>query len=477
MLGIPIAEPDRQRRTPVSIARERPIDVVGEPFAEALLPRLLGVPVDASVPREHAIAVCGRAHEPRLAGVVEQRRTAAPAVRIRMLDRARLPQRPATTKLLDDQRVCLLHELATDHGKTLGKLAARIDRLKEGQTMPTASGVVVGAKGWRHVHDAAPVLRRHERLGDDDFVLSLDERHPIERTAIAEPLQRSALHALHDAPPLEPIVPQHRRRARLGEDDRPLLLAIPPHELHVRERGMHRERHVGDEGPRSCRPDEDSASGARLTPRSSVELQRDIHTGIPYILVALSDLVAGKRCPASRAVRENLVSTIQEILRMQRRQRPPYALHVVVRVRDVWVFVVEPVANARAQPLPVGAIPPHALATELIEALDADLLDLLFAADPQLLLDLDLHRQAMRVPPRLPEDAVSLHHAVATEEILDRAREHVMDTRLAVRRGWTLEEHEVLSTLTGLERAGEDVLLGPARQHFLLEHARQLLGR
>ena len=46
--------------------------------------------------------------------------------------------------------------------------------------------------------------------------------------------------------------------------------------------------------------------------------------------------------------------------------------------------------------------------------------------------------------PALRVHAVALHRAMAAEEVLDRAREHVVDARRAVRRRRTLEEHERL---------------------------------
>ena len=50
--------------------------------------------------------------------------------------------------------------------------------------------------------------------------------------------------------------------------------------------------------------------------------------------------------------------------------------------------------------------------------------------------------QPVRVPAGLARDAEALHRAVAAEEILDRAREDVVNARPAVRRRRTFEEHE-----------------------------------
>ena len=94
---------------------------------------------------------------------------------------------------------------------------------------------------------------------------------------------------------------------------------------------------------------------------------------------------------------------------------------------------------------------------------------------PELLLDLDLDGKPVRVPSRLASDVESLHGAMAAEEILDRAREHVMDARAPVRRGRTLEEHELL--IAARERLRDEILGLPAREHLLLERVRRELRR
>ena len=106
------------------------------------------------------------------------------------------------------------------------------------------------------------------------------------------------------------------------------------------------------------------------------------------------------------------------------------------------MLVVEPVADARAQSLPLVAILEHALAAEPVELRDAQRLDLLLAADAELLLDLDLDRKAVRVPARLALDAESFHRAMAAEQILERPRKDVMDAGSAVCRRRTFKEYE-----------------------------------
>src|SRR5215212_2526113 len=76
------ALPDRQRRAPVALARKRPVLVSLEPLAEPSVLDVVGVPADLLVLGEHPVADLGRAHVPARLRVVDERRAAAPAMRI-----------------------------------------------------------------------------------------------------------------------------------------------------------------------------------------------------------------------------------------------------------------------------------------------------------------------------------------------------------------------------------------------------------
>ena len=186
------------------------------------------------------------------------------------------------------------------------------------------------------------------------------------------------------------------------------------------------------------------------------------------------------------------MTACQEALVVQRREGPPDALHVLVRVRDVRVVVVQPVADPLTQPLPVVLVAPYALATEAVERLDSERLDELLPAASsdllpahaslleqrrQLLLHLDLDRKPVRVPPGFPQHAVSTHRAMAAEEVLDRPGEDVVDARPSVRGRGSLEEHPRWGLGTRLERAREQVLITPAREDLLLQRVRAAVGR
>src|SRR4029077_19546446 len=118
--------------------------------------------------------------------------------------------------------------------------------------------------------------------------------------------------------------------------------------------------------------------------------------------------------------------------------------------------------HALAEHDPVVDVLVHALAAELVEALDADFVfDLELARDAELLLDLDLDRQAVGVPSSFALDVEALHRLVAREEVLERARENVVRRRLAVGRRRALVKDEAGTSGAQLERFLEGVFLLP----------------
>ena len=97
-----LAAPDRQRRAPVALARERPVDVVLQPAPEAPVLDVLGMPRDLLVGGEQLVVQLRRREVPRRLGVVEQRRPAAPAVRVGVLVGLGAQQAAAAAQVLDE---------------------------------------------------------------------------------------------------------------------------------------------------------------------------------------------------------------------------------------------------------------------------------------------------------------------------------------------------------------------------------------
>ena len=113
------------------------------------------------------------------------------------------------------------------------------------------------------------------------------------------------------------------------------------------------------------------------------------------------------------------------------------------------------------------------LAALRIELRDAVLLDVLLTAEPELLLDRELDRQAVAIPAGLPRDVEALHRAVARENVLEDSSFDVVGTGGAIGRGRALVEHPGGATGAGGDRGLEDALGLPHIEHGML-HGRQI---
>ena len=79
------ALPDIEGRTPVAVSRDRPVLDVLDPVAETSLADGLRHPVDLFVVPHEVVAHRGHFDEPGLARIVDERGSAAPAVRVVVL--------------------------------------------------------------------------------------------------------------------------------------------------------------------------------------------------------------------------------------------------------------------------------------------------------------------------------------------------------------------------------------------------------
>ncbi len=126
-----LALPDRQRRAPVALATQRPIDVVLQPVAKAPVLDVPRHPVDLLVQLDQAVFELAGADVPGAAGIVQQRRVAAPAEGVGVGVGAGAEEQAARLQVLDDQRVGVFDELPAP-GAHLGDEGAVIGRPSSG---------------------------------------------------------------------------------------------------------------------------------------------------------------------------------------------------------------------------------------------------------------------------------------------------------------------------------------------------------
>ena len=460
MLMAAFALPYRQRRAPVAVAREAPVLYVFEPVAEAALADGLRNPVDRLVVGDKLVLDGRHLDEPGRERVVEERRVAAPAVRIAVRELRCLEQQSLLLEVCEDQRVSLLDEEARPI--RLGReLALAVDEIDKSDAVLLADAVIVFAICRSHVDNARAVFRRDVVIAGHDecllaaLVLDLLDSVRIERLILTV-LEILALIALEDLAlafdTLEDLVDEC-----LSED----VLLIADLYLDVVDRGVHAERHVRRQRPRRRRPGEERVVAV-------LGLELDHSRALRDILVALCHLVRGERCAAARAIRDNLVALVEQALLPDFLECPPLRLDEVVLIGDVRVLHVSPEADNIGELLPHALVLPDGLAALLDERLDAICLDLFLAVDADLLLDFELDRQAVRIPASLPEDLLALHRGEARQHVLDDARQDVADMRLAVGRRRAIVEREGIAALALVDCLLSDVMCFPELADLLL---------
>src|SRR5262249_52331289 len=94
-----LANPDRQRRAPVALARQGPIDVGLQKVSEPPVANVLRQPIDLLIVLELSLLELRRANEPALRGVLDQRVLVRPPaegilvhVLLLMVEQAAMPQ-------------------------------------------------------------------------------------------------------------------------------------------------------------------------------------------------------------------------------------------------------------------------------------------------------------------------------------------------------------------------------------------------
>ena len=177
--------------------------------------------------------------------------------------------------------------------------------------------------------------------------------------------------------------------------------------------------------------------------------------------------MAGQRGAAAGAVGHDLIALVEQALVEDGLERPPLGLDIVVVVGDVGVLHVRPEADAFGHILPHTLVFPDGFLALFDERLDTVGLDLILAVQTQLLFNLQLDRQAVRVPAGLAGDRLALHRLIARNQILDGARLDVADVRLAVGRGRAVVERKDVAALAQIDGFLKDLVLFPELEDFL----------
>ena len=195
--------------------------------------------------------------------------------------------------------------------------------------------------------------------------------------------------------------------------------------------------------------------------------------------------MAGEGCLVAGTVGHDLESLVEQLFVPDLLEDPPDTLHVGGVEGPVGLVEIDPVAHPFGHVGELVDVLEDALPAELVEGLDPKLLDVLLAGEFQLLLDLDLDRETVRIPSGLAIHVKAAHRLVAGEQILQCPCQHVVDAWKIVGGRGALVKNEWRPPLALLETLVKDVALFPEGQHRefqlgepgarrnFLEHGRQ----
>ena len=213
------AAPHRQRRPPVALARQRPVDVALEPVSEAAVLDVVGVPVDGLVGREQAVLDLARSDVPGRLGVIDQRRVAAPAVRIGVLELLGAQQLAARTEILDQVGIGVLDVAAGIRPDALVVGSVGPHRIDHVQAVLLAETEVLLAERDRGVHQTRAVVGGDE-VAEQHGVSALAVRaagDEVKRRLVGDTLERRAGETIEDLRALA----EHALDERLGRRSPP----------------------------------------------------------------------------------------------------------------------------------------------------------------------------------------------------------------------------------------------------------------
>ena len=233
---------------------------------------------------------------------------------------------------------------------------------------------------------------------------------------------------------------------------------------------------VGSQGPRRGSPShEEGRAPTRHFGLRVLHAEECRAGGVLHVAVAtwLVQLMARQASTGSGAIGLNGVALIEQTFIVELLQQIPQGLYIFVVVGDVGVVKVDEVTHLLREIAPLLGVHHHVLAAFLVILLRRDILLRLLVVDvglgdAQRLLHAQLHRQAVCVPACLALYLEATHGLIAVERVLQCTSQYMMNARMTISRGRTLEEYELRASLTLINAAMKDVILHPFLQNLII---------
>ena len=290
-----VADPDRQRRAPVTLPRKPPVDDVFEEVPHAPVLDGIGHPVDRLVAGEQPVLDRRDLDEPAGTRIVQKRRIAAPAEGVGVFVHHLLHQPAVGFHIFYDQLVGVLTEYPRVSAAVFRHAAAVVHQLDERQFVSSADLGVVFTERGRDVHDARAVGQCNV-VGVSDVIGFLFES-PLRKREKRKIFFALVVLALFGGKHF--IIFEKRGNERVRHD----VTRAVGFDFGIVLLRIHAQRDVGRKRPGRGRPREEVFILVFRLKAHENRLFLDV-------LIPLRHFVAGKRRAAARAVRDDLMSLI-----------------------------------------------------------------------------------------------------------------------------------------------------------------------
>ena len=259
-----------------------------------------------------------------------------------------------------------------------------------------------------------------------------------------------------------------------GQDYRHLLARISVVSLygHIGKLGAYAKRGVAGQCPRSSSPCQEIRSSPPCHFRFGIfHAELAYHRQVFHVTVTtrLVQLMRTESRACRRRIGLDSVTFVQQSFLVKLLQQPPEGFDVTVIVSDVRVFHVHPITHFVGQVFPFLGEFHHILAACSIVVGHRNGFPDIFFRDAQRFLHAQFHRQPVRVPTGFALYLVALHGFVTAEDVLNGTRHDVVDARHSVGRGGAFIKHKRRTPFTFRHTAGENPVLVPLLQHFLVD--------
>ena len=187
----------------------------------------------------------------------------------------------------------------------------------------------------------------------------------------------------------------------------------------------------------------------------------------------------GKYRGTARAIRQNIMPLIQEILIPQLLHHPPNRLHIRGFHRFIVIIKVNPASQPINRTPPFLHIAQHTRPARLIKLGNTVLFNVGLRVQPQLFFDQVFYRQPMTVPSKPPLNLLPLHRLITRNNILNRTRHKMPKMRQPRCKRRAVKKHVLISPLTLRNRLFKNILFFPKAQNrfFLLREIHLRINR